>query len=150
MKVYSIDDVATIIKHVSHGIARGYILQNDLTLKLCYIAKGNGYFAHGETAKKAVEALQDKIYENMDTEESIQEFLKAFSVNKKYPAKDFYIWHHRLTGSCKMGRNQFVAEHGIDLQNDMFTVSEFIKLTENSYGGKVIQELKAEIERSSK
>ncbi len=49
-----------------------------------------------------------------------------------------------------MGRNQFVAEHGIDLQNDMLTVSEFIKLTENSDGGAVIQKLKAEIERSLK
>lgn len=44
-----------------------------------------------------------------------------------------------------MGRNTFAAEHGIDLNSDMFTVAEFIELCGKSYGGEIIRKL-AEVE----
>ncbi len=113
-----------------------------MTLTPCYIAKGQNKFAHGETIEKAVEDLQNKIFEDMDTDEVIEMFLKEFSdLNKKYPAKAFYIWHNRLTGSCEMGRNSFVKNGGYDLENDTFTVKEFIEITENAFGGDVIKQL---------
>ena len=59
----------------------------------------------------------------------------------KYKAKDFYEWHHKLTGSCEMGRNTFAEEHGIDLNSDMFTVEEFVELCKTSYGGEIIRKL---------
>ena len=142
MEVHQIDNVPTIIKTVRGNIAKGYILVDDMTLSPCYVAKGQNLFAHGETARSAVEALQEKIYANMDTDTAIETFLQEFPDNeKKYPAKDFYIWHNRLTGSCEMGRNKFVAEHGFDLENDTFTVQEFIDITKNDFGGDVIRQL---------
>lgn len=41
-----------------------------------------------------------------------------------------------------MGRNQFVSQHGYDLENDTFTVKEFIKICENDFGGDIIKKLK--------
>lgn len=147
MKVYIIDDIPTIITSVHNNTAKGYIVNDDLTLTKCYIAKGNNKFAHGDTLKKAVEDLQNKIFAEMDVEETIDMFIKEFSdTEKKYPAKDFYIWHNRLTGSCEAGRNHFVKENGIDLDKDMFTVKEFIEMTENSFGGKIVKQLKQKLE----
>ena len=67
--VYQVDGIPTIIDKVMLSLAKGYILNNDFTLTPCRIAKENGYFAHGKTCKEAQEALQAKIFENMDTDE---------------------------------------------------------------------------------
>ena len=139
--VYLIDGVQTIISDIKGNLARGFILNTDFTLSPCYICKGNGYFAHGETLKEARQALQEKIFENMDTDEAIERFLYTFEKEKKYPAKDFYEWHHYLTGSCEMGRKSFMRDRNVTF-DDMYTVDEFIAMCENSYGGKIIKELK--------
>lgn len=145
--VWLIDETATIITAICRNIAKGYIVNRDLTLTPCFIAKGQGRFAHGETAKKAVEALQEKIFDGMDPEEAIEAFMGNFEPKKKYPAKDFYVWHHRLTGSCEMGRKQFFRDGGYDLDHDTFTVEEFIAITEHAYGGEIIRKLKEAWER---
>ena len=140
--VYLVDGVQTVIRQVSHGFARGAILNSDLTLTPCYIAKGGNKFAHGETLKKAVVALQEKLFEDMPEEERIAAFIKAHpDKNAKVPARDLWIWHNRLTGSCEMGRNQFAADRGIDIDNAAFTPLEFCKMCRNSYGGTTIKKL---------
>ena len=83
----------------------------------------------------------EKIFENMDTDEAIERFLSTFEKEKKYPVKDFYEWHHYLTGSCEMGRRSFMRDRNITF-DDMYTVDEFIALCEDSYGSETIKELK--------
>ena len=141
--VYKVDDTPTIFTHIHGNVAKGYILEQNVILKPCYIVKGNGYFAHGETLREAQSALEEKILDDMNIEEKIKSFKEKFpDVNKKYPVKDFYQWHHILTGSCEMGRKSFARNHDIDIENDMMTVKEFMDLTENAYCGEVIKELK--------
>ena len=140
MKVYKIDGVQTVITHVLKNIAKGFILGEDLTLKKCYIVKGQNMFAHGETLEKATEDLQNKIFSSLDVEEKIEEFKKVFKDNKKYKGTEFYKWHNLLTGSCEFGRNEFVRSHGINLE-DEFTVKEFIALCKNDFGGEIIQRI---------
>ena len=144
-EIYQIDGVPTVITHIKLNLAKGFIVQNDLTLTPCYVVKGNGYFAHGETVKQAREALQSKIFENMDTDEAIEKFLETFKKGQTYPGKDFFLWHHYLTGSCEMGRNSFVKDKGLNLE-DKYTVDEFISLCEDSYGGEIIKQLKERYE----
>lgn len=72
----------------------------------------------------------------------IERFWTCHNRDDKYPMRDFYEWHNKLTDSCKMGRDQFVKDHDLDLNNDYFTVDEFIKLCENDYGGDIIKRLK--------
>lgn len=144
--VYQIDTIPTIIEHILGNVAKGCILNTDLTLTPCYIAKGNGHFAHGETLTEAVESLRLKIFESMNPDEAISAFLEKFDPKKTYTGHDFYQWHHYLTGSCEMGRNAFVKARGIDL-NDTFSVDEFIDICINEYGGEIIQELRETVEK---
>jgi len=95
----------------------------------------------GQTSKEAIQALQNKIFRNMDTEELIKQFRQKFKTKSKYKGTTFYDWHYILTGSCEMGRNNFVEEHNLNLDK-MYSVKEFIQLTENDYGGEIIKELK--------
>lgn len=143
--VYLIDWVPTIITAVFGSYAKGYILEPCLTLTPCYIAKKESHFAHGKSLSEAVAAVIEKAFEDMPEEDRIAEFWKCHQKGVKYPARDLHNWHHRLTGSCEMGRNTFAAEHGIDLDSDMFTVAEFVELCGKSYGGEIIRKL-AEVE----
>ena len=140
--VFLIDGVQTIIDHIRGNVARGRILCDDLTEKRCYVAKQGNVFAHGETLRQAMEALRDKLFEDMPEEERIAEFIKEHDLQTEYSGRDLWEWHHRLTGSCEMGRNQFAEEHGVtDLDASRFTVREFIDMTRNAYGGDVIRNL---------
>ena len=143
--VYMVDGVATIITAVKLNLAKGFILNRDFTLNPCYIVKGNGYFAHGETIKEAQQALQGKIFENMDTEEAIERFLCTFKKGEKYKGQDFFLWHHYLTGSCEMGRRAFVRDRGLDLEA-YYTVEEFLELCKDSYGGDILQQLQERVQ----
>ena len=88
-------------------------------------------------------SLQDKLLQNLPVDKRILKFKDKFSnLKKKYKASKFYDWHFFLTGSCKMGRDSFCSDNSIDLKKDKFTVAEFIKLTENSYGSEIIKQLK--------
>ena len=139
--VHLIDDVQTIITAVFGGAAKGYILENDLTLTPCYVAKSGNTFAHGNTLKEAIDALHEKLFDDMPEEDRIAEFFKSHSPGVKYPAKDLFVWHNRLTGSCEAGRMSFVRSHDIDLENDTFTIEEFVSLCKDSYGGETIKKL---------
>lgn len=142
-KVHKIDDVPTLVDYIHGNVAKGRILRDDLTTVGCYIVKQGSLFAHGETLRKAMDALRDKLFEDMPEDKRIAEFVKSHDWGKQYPSADYYEWHHRLTGSCDMGRSEFAKRHGYRLTDDeLLTVEEFIKLTENSYGGRVIRKLR--------
>ena len=137
--VHMIDGVQTIITAVHGNIAKGFILQGDLTLTPCFIAKVEDCFAHGETVRQAVTDARDKAFEDMPQEERITAFLNAIKPNTAYPVMTLYDWHHRLTGSCEAGRKAFAKDHGIDLSAYM-TREAFFELTKDAYGGDVIRE----------
>ena len=139
--VYMIDGIPTIITSLRGDIAKGYILREDLSFEPCFVVKRGGLFAHGETLRKAMEALRDKMFEDMPEEERIAAFVEEHEWGKAYPNADYFNWHHRLTGSCEMGRKAFVSRHEIDMDGSM-TVEEFIALTKHDYGGDVIKALR--------
>ena len=139
--VYRIDGVNTLIHSVRGNTAHGAILNADLTLTPCYIVKQDNVFAHGETLREAMEALRDKLFEDMPEDERIAMFLRETDCGKTYPTQYFYDWHHRLTGSCDMGRKQFAYDHGVDLEHGMMTLAEFLELTKDAYGGDVIRKV---------
>ncbi len=140
-KVYSVDNIQTIIISVHDDIAQGFILHSDLTLHPCYIVKEQNKFAHGETLHDAFAALQEKLYDNSTEEERIEAFIKKFpNYDTPYPNRYLFIYHHVLTGSCRMGRESFCKDKGINL-DDSTTVREFVRLTKDSYGSETIRKL---------
>ena len=143
MPVVEIDDIPTVIKCIKGNIIKGYTFIN-FQLVPCYVIKQDGYFAHGKTVREATHALQNKILLNTPIEERIDAFLSEIKTDKEYRAKVFYDWHHRLTGSCEFGRNEFIERHNISL-DEMMTVKRFIELTKNDYGGEIIKELEKKL-----
>lgn len=143
--VHMIDSVQTIIRAVHGNIARGAVLNLDLTMEPCYVAKQGNLFAHGRTLHEAMEALRDKLFDDMPEDDRIEAFLEETDQSRKYPTQYFYDWHHRLTGSCDMGRRQFAREHSIDLANGTMTLDEFLEMTKAAYGGDVIRKVLARI-----
>ena len=141
MAVNAVDGLQTIITHIRGDIAKGYILERNVYLKPCYVIRRGNVYAHGATLREAQTALEDKLFDGMDVDAKISAFAERFKAGPKYPAKDYYDWHHKLTGSCEMGRKTFAANHGIDIDNDTLTVAEFIRLTKDDYGGQIIRQL---------
>lgn len=140
-KLYIVDDVPTRIDKIKSQIAKGAILNRDFTFTPCYVAKYNGFWGHGDSAREALKAAIEKYEEQMPEDDRIRAFVDAHKPGTKYPNQDFFVWHHKLTGSCEMGRKAFARDHEIGMDESM-TVLEFIKLTENNYGGDIIKKLK--------
>ena len=136
--VDNVDMLPTIIIQVKNNFAKGYIVKDDLTLESCYIAKIGNFFAHGKTLKDAVTDAVKKQEENMSIEERIKNFVETFgSLNSEHTGKEYYDWHHILTNSCQMGRDEFCKAHDIDLSKK-YTVKYFLDITKNSYGSNII------------
>ena len=140
--VFYIDNAPTIINRINGNVAYGAIITVDLSVNKCFVVKQDGKFAHGYPLRNAMSALADKLFEDVPTDERIERFWSEFSPGVKYPAKLFYDWHHRLTGSCEMGRRQFAEDRGIDMETAEYTPEEFIALTEHAYNGQIIKQLK--------
>lgn len=145
-QVNNVDNIPTIITNLKGNIAKGFILNKDFTLSPCFVMKHENIFAHGETLHEAQQALERKLFDEMEVEEKIEMFLKEFEPNKKYKGSVFFDWHNKLTGSCAMGRTIFIRDNNLSL-DDEYTVDEFIAITKNSYGSEIIKQLKASWER---
>lgn len=135
-----IDDVPTILTSIIGNAAKGFIVRHDFSLAPTFVCKQGNAFAHGETLHKAREALLEKLFDDMTTDERIAAFCKEFKLGVKRPAMDFFSWHHRLTGSCEQGRREFARQHDIDIDSDELTPEEFFALTRESYGGSIIRQ----------
>ena len=134
-----IDDVPTIIIQVHGNFAYGYIVKEDLTLEPCFIAKVGNSFAHGKTLKDAVTDAKAKETKRLPIEERIEKFIEIFGpLDSEHTGKEFYDWHHILTGSCRMGCDGFCKSHNIDLAQK-YTVGYFLDITKGSYGSDVIK-----------
>ena len=140
-----IDGVPTIITNIHNNVASGFIIGFDMTLIPCYVAKEGNSFAHGKTLKDAVKDAEAKEVREMPIEERIEKFIEVFgSLDSEHMGKEFYDWHHILTGSCRIGRDKFCKENGIDLTKK-YSVRYFLNITKNSYGGEVIKEIIKEL-----
>lgn len=138
--IFIIDGISTIITNIKGNVAKGFILNQDLTLEKTFIVKGNNMFAHGSTIKEAMQSLQEKIFEDMDIEEKIEEFKKQFSKTDKYKGTLFFEWHHYLTGSCLQGRNNFIKNNNLDVEKE-YTVKEFLNIVKGAFGWENLEEL---------
>ena len=136
-----IDGILTAITIVKGNVAKGFMVRGDLTMRPCFVAKSGNTFAHGHTLRDAMSSLRDKLFDEMPERDRISAFVESHKPKTPYPNKDLFDWHHKLTGGCLAGRNEFVSQHGIDLDGET-TPEEFIRLTEHAYGGDVIRKLK--------
>ena len=137
-----IDDIYTVVYQLHGDIAKGAILNKDLSLEPCYVVKRDGVFAHGVTLHEAQEALISKLFDTLPESERIDAFCDEFkNLDAVYPVRTFFEWHHRLTGSCEAGRRAFAKDHALDIENGTMSVREFLNLTKDAYGGSTIRKV---------
>lgn len=71
-------------------------------------------------------------------EERIKAFVECHpSLTEAY--SDLFDWHHKLTGSCEFGRQQWCKEHDLK-PTDSLTLLEFFELTKDNYGRAIIRQ----------
>ena len=146
--VYLIDTVMTIIRKIRGNVARGMVVNGDLTLSPCVVVRDATYFAHGRDIKTAMSALRKKQVEDMDIDELADEFVKKYPDPKKHLAnKTLFRLHGELTGSCEMGRETFCKNNGLDSKRGYTTIARFLELTRAAYGNDVIQAIAERYER---
>lgn len=137
-----VDSIPTIITQVHGNIARGYIVNLFLELIPCFIAKAGNSFAHGETIKEALSDASEKEMKRLPLEERIKMFKEVFGdLDSEHTGIEFYNWHHTLTSSCRVGRDEFCKDNNIDLEKK-YTVRYFLDITKESYGSDIIKLLR--------
>ena len=140
--VYMIDGVQTLIYSVKGNIAKGAIVNSDLTLTDCYIARVDDSFAHGKTIHQAMEDATNKALQELPTEERIKRVVTQYpDLDAQIEHSTLFSLHNMLTGSCRMGREQFAKEHDLDPGHGTMSMREFITLTKDAFGGGVIRQL---------
>lgn len=147
-RVWSVNDTPTLIDLILGDYAQGRILCCDFTTTPCYLAKVDNCIAHGKTLKEAVADAESKATNMRPVEERISRFKESFpSLETQAKGYEFYRWHYTLTGSCAMGRDQFIRERELDMEKE-FTVQYFLDITQTAYGGSVIRQLLKSYEKS--
>ena len=125
----------------SRKIGNGEYFKNQLNPKMNVYIEGN-LSAHGASLKECLDALTQKKLKLLDFDKKKAEFVKQFPrLDLEYPAKDLYEWHHVLTGSCKAGRDNFMASNGFDI-NGKYTLNTFFNTTVSAYGGEKIKQIR--------
>ena len=98
--IVSTKDTKGIKIHTGYNIQKienGKIIKQD-----CYVAKKDSFYAHGETAKKAIGDLQFKIVSEKLKNEPILE------------DTELTVSHYRLiTGACELGCKNFMEQNNI-------------------------------------
>ena len=140
--LYRVDGLPMVFDHIHGEVARGRLLMQDFTMVPCYVCKQDGIFAHGETLHEARAALEAKLFEAMPLEARIEAFCREFKPCEERPNREWFDWHHRLTGSCEMGRRAFVANRGLDLDGAC-TPKAFFDLTREAFAPAVMAKAEA-------
>ena len=99
---------------------------SECAKEFCYVAERKGFYAHGESIKKAIEDCNFKwMCENLNLDDVIEKIKKDGFVT----VPDYRL----ITGACQYGCDSFLENNGI--KKDKFTIEEAIKLTKESWGG---------------
>ena len=116
-----VDGIQTIITAVKGNLAKGYIVNRDLTLTSCYIAENGNKFAHGKTLK---EATVTRYHEDEYSEKAAVEAVvkKLFGEDEKEEEKTKFftgraVWVGENTRWHTKGKI-YVFENGIHIYDD--------------------------------
>lgn len=90
----------------------------------CRVAERDGIFAHGGTAKEAVEDLLFKCM-NRDIATVVAEIKSTGKVTR--------MQYRAITGACKEGTRRFLESHGMDSLQEL-PLADALRLTEGAYG----------------
>ena len=140
-KVYTIDDIPCYFVKVHDSYAEVRTIdKNSFEETRAFIGKYNGYFAHGNTIREAIEDAMKKCFSNLDFDEVKNKLLAEFKEKGKLTIRELYQWHGILTGSCRFGRSEFQKSHNLK-DDDKLSLEEFVNLTKDAFNGDKIEAL---------
>ena len=108
-------------KHLNNTIYKATLFNQK---NILYVAEQNGVYAHGKTAREAIQDLEFKLCK----ERGIEQYA-GYTLDSEVDYKFYRI----MTGACQFGVNEFVNRKGIDLK-DSFPIREVIEMTRGEYG----------------
>ncbi len=94
-------------------------------LPKCFIVEKNGYFAHGETLREAIEDVTFKYFQDNS---NLDELVSSIKAKGTITVVDYRL----LTGACQMGCNNFMEENNITA--DELPIEKVLELTKGYYG----------------
>ena len=143
-KVFYVDDIPCIPIEVHNIWAKiSVINKKDFSMSECFLSKYRGFIAHGNSVKNALRDAQEKYLSSFDFDELKGKLLEEFKEKGSLTVAELFKWHGLLTGSCTFGRQQFQKEHELK-DTDRLTLTQFVGLTKNDFGGDKIKELISE------
>lgn len=106
-------------------------------LNSCYLANSGDEWAHGSTAKAAIEDVQYKLQRTAGREEAIERVQSSQSVT----VNDFRI----ITGACREGMRHHLSQRGIDMEKqENLPLEDALKaMSGSSFGDAFIQAVEA-------
>ena len=115
-----------------------------MTFSDCWIVREGNRFGYGKDLHDTYMAAQRESAMDLPKEERLKMFVQRFpSPDEMIHIKELYHWHHALTGTCKVGRDEWCKRHGFNIERNGFaTVRQFVNLTKREMGGDIIMELK--------
>lgn len=144
INVYDCDGIPTILVNIHNNYAFGYVVSRNGTFEPCYIAKINGYYAHGKTLKEARKEARNKSIQAVPLKKRFERFISKYPfLDCVIPNKELSKWHNYLTDSCLFGREIFAKDNSINMDDSM-SVKDFLELTikDGVFGNETMKELK--------
>lgn len=143
--IYNINGAPIAIDNIKGNIAKGRILNDDMTFTDCWIVREGNCIEYGKDLHDTHKAAQRESAIQLPKEERLKMFVQRFpSPDELIPIKELYNWHHVLTGACKYWSKEWCKQNGFNVEDEIYCVSirKFVNLTEFEWGGDIIKELK--------
>lgn len=142
--IYNINGAPIAIDNIKGNIAKGRILNDDMTFTDCWIVREGNCIEYGKDLHETHKAAQRESAIQLPKEERLKMFVQRFpSPDEMIPIKELYNWHHVLTGACKYWSKEWCKRRGFNLEsNRLVSVRQFVNLTKREWGGDIIMELK--------
>lgn len=143
--IHNINGAPMAIDNIKGNIAKGRILNDDMTFTDCWIVREGNCIEYGKDLHKTYLAAQRESAIQLPKEERLKMFVQRFpSPDEPIPIKELYHWHHVLTGACRIHSKEWCKRHGFNFEDEIYCVSirRFVNLTESEWGGDIIKELK--------
>ena len=129
------DGLSTFIEsthtHKGYSIIKGR-LKDKIKGDITFIAKKDGFSAHGKSLK---EAINDCNFKLLQSTFNVTELVKEIKSKGVMTIQDYRL----LTGACKQGVESFMSSNGLEVTE--LPLQEAIELTKNAYGSNRINEL---------
>ncbi|MEM7698698.1 MAG: hypothetical protein AAF236_09875, partial [Verrucomicrobiota bacterium] len=105
-----------------------------VALPQCWIAEKDGFYAHGESIKDAIE---DAAFKAMQVSANVEDIAREVKQSGVVTKNQYRL----LTGACDEGCRRFISDHGIDSSDPQLPLSKALDFISGHFGYDRFKEL---------